>query len=565
MDRRLFIKSITAASLSIPILTACGGAGKSSTKSLEVDNGGVDGGEGEDITSPLSFDIEFKHGVASGDPLDDRVILWTRATPPLNHTDTVTVLCEISKDADFEDLVLSEFLTTSSERDYTVKFDAVGLLPDRHYWYRFKAAGEVISATGRARTLPSPGDYTERLRFGVCSCSSYAHGYFSVYRMIANREDLDFVLHLGDYIYEYGQDGYGSHPERLLDPAHEIVSLDDYRRRYALYHLDVDLQAAHAQHPFVTIWDDHETCDNSYKDGAGNHNEGEGDWFDRKRVAVQAYFEWLPIRPPTVDQDSIYRSFSFGDLADFMMLDTRLEGREKQLILPIDPRRHLQRDLLGQTQKDWFKNELESSEGIWKMVGQQIMFAQLQILELQAALPLVPAGDFGPLIGINMDQWDGYPSEREEILDFIEEKEIKNTIILTGDIHTCWANEVYKHSPLLTSGVFKEPLAAEFVTTSITSPGFPDGAAELVSSVLPVVNPHMKYTEFKNKGFILMDVTRERTQAEYYFAEDISSADKSGVEMNKVKTLAVQNGSSRLSEDGEVSRARLNLGGNYVK
>lgn len=563
MDRRLFIKSITAASLSIPILTACGG---SSSKNLDsIDVGNEVGGTGEDIHSPLSFEIEFKHGVASGDPLDDRVILWTRATPPVNHTDPVTVLCEISEDSNFEELVLSEYLTTNSERDYTVKFDAVGLSPDRHYWYRFKAAGDVVSSIGRARTLPSVGTYTDRLRFGVCSCSSYPHGYFSVYRMIANRSDLDFVLHLGDYIYEYGQDEYGDHPDRILDPAHEIVSLDDYRRRYALYHLDADLQAAHAQHPFVTIWDDHETCDNSYKDGANNHNEGEGDWFDRKHVAIQAYFEWLPIRPPTVDQDSIYRSFSFGDLADFMMLDTRLEGREKQLTIPVDPKRNEQRDLLGQTQKDWFKNELESSKGIWKMVGQQVMFAQLQILELQAALPLVPSGDFGPLIGINMDQWDGYPSERDEILDFIEEKEIKNTVILTGDIHTSWANEVYKHSPILTSGVFNDPLAVEFVTPSITSPGFPDGAAELVSGVLPVINPHMKYTDLKNKGFILMDVTRERTQAEYYYAEDISSVDKSGAEMDKVKTLSVNNGSSRLSEDGEVSGTRLNLGDSYVK
>ena len=544
MDRRLFIKALTTASIGIPILTACGGGSNNSGG-----GGAVNGGE--TLTSGLRFD----HGVASGDPLDDRVILWTRATPPTSHSGDIRVLCEIAEDASFERIVLSETLRSHADRDYTIKLDAAGLLADRRYWYRFKGE-DSSSPVGRARTLPMPGQYADRLRFAVCSCSSYPHGYFSVYRMIANRADLDFVMHLGDYIYEYGQDEYGDHPERLLEPANEIVSLDDYRRRYALYRRDVDLQAAHATHSFVTVWDDHETTDNSYKDGANNHNEGEGDWFERKRVAIQAYFEWLPIRPPTASQDSIYRAFRYGDLADFVMLDTRLEGREKQLDIPVDPARTEQRDLLGQTQKDWFKNQLAVSQGIWKFVGQQVMFAQLQILEIQRLLPAVPTNDFSPLIAVNMDQWDGYPSEREEILDFIDEQGIQNTVILTGDIHTSWANEVHKSSAILTSGVLAEPLAVEFVTTSITSPGFPDGAAELVSAVLPVVNPHMKYTDLKNKGFILMDVTRERTQAEYYYAADISRADQSGVEMDKVKTLAVNAGSSRLLEDTPLSRPR---------
>ncbi|MFT4776664.1 MAG: alkaline phosphatase D [Oleispira sp.] len=551
MDRRLFIKAITAASLSIPILTACGGA---SSKAGAIDNNSP---STPDLTSPLSSGVEFLHGVACGDPLDDRIIFWTRATPPEGFFDSVTVLCEIAEDPLFENLVLSEFLTTDSDSDYTVKFDGIGLAADRRYWYRFKSA-DAESVTGRARTLPSPGIPTDRLRFAVCSCSSYPHGYFSVYRMIANRSDLDFVLHLGDYIYEYGQGEYGDNPGRLV-PENETVTLADYRSRYALYHLDVDLQAAHAQHAFITVWDDHETCDNSYRDGALNHNEdeGEGDWFTRKQEAVQAYFEWLPIRPPTLSKDSIYRAFQFGDLADFIMLDTRLEGREQQLENPADPARTEQRNLLGQTQKDWFKNELDISTGLWKFVGQQVMIAQLQILEIQRLLPGVPTNDFSPLIAVNMDQWDGYPTEREEILDFIETKEIKNTVVLTGDIHSSWASEVYKSSALVTSGLLDEPLAAEFVTTSITSPGFPPESAELLSGVLPVANPHIKYTELSSRGFILMDVTRERTQAEYYYAADISTAEQSGVESDdKIKTVEVRDGSSRLFEDGEVSQPR---------
>jgi alkaline phosphatase D len=551
MDRRLFIKAITAASLSIPILTACGGA---SSKAGAIDNNSP---STPDLTSPLSSGVEFLHGVACGDPLDDRIIFWTRATPPEGFFDSVTVLCEIAEDPLFENLVLSEFLTTDSDSDYTVKFDGIGLAADRRYWYRFKSA-DAESVTGRARTLPSPGVPTDRLRFAVCSCSSYPHGYFSVYRMIANRSDLDFVLHLGDYIYEYGQGEYGDNPGRLV-PENETVTLADYRSRYALYHLDVDLQAAHAQHAFITVWDDHETCDNSYRDGALNHNEdeGEGDWFTRKQEAVQAYFEWLPIRPPTLSKDSIYRAFQFGDLADFIMLDTRLEGREQQLENPADPARTEQRNLLGQTQKDWFKNELDISTGLWKFVGQQVMIAQLQILEIQRLLPDVPTNDFSPLIAVNMDQWDGYPTEREEILDFIETKEIKNTVVLTGDIHSSWASEVYKSSALVTSGLLEEPLAAEFVTTSITSPGFPPESDALLSGVLPIANPHIKYTELSSRGFILMDVTRERTQAEYYYAADISTAEQSGVESDdKIKTVEVRNGSSRLFQDGEVSQPR---------
>ncbi len=543
MDRRFFVKAITTASLSIPILTACTGGSNDSRSGAA--------GSGPALTPGIRFD----HGVASGDPLDDRVILWTRATPPEGHNAAVTVAVEIAEDPNFDRLVLAQTLTSSAARDYTIKFDAAGLLAGTRYWYRFKSA-DSVSATGRARTLPLPGEYTDRLRFAVCSCSSYPHGYFSVYRMIANREDLDFVMHLGDYIYEYQQGGYGDHPERPLDPANEIVSLSDYRRRYALYRRDADLQAAHAQHSFVTVWDDHETTDNSYKNGANNHNDGEGDWFERKRVAIQAYFEWLPIRPPTASQDSIYRAFRYGDLADFIMLDTRLEGREKQLDNPLDPARAEQRDLLGQTQKDWLKHQLAVSQGIWRFVGQQVMFAQLQLLEIQRLLPGVPTNDFSPLVAINMDQWDGYPSEREEVLDFIDEQGIDNVVVLTGDIHTSWANEIYKSSAVLTSGVLDEPLAVEFVTPSVTSPGFPEGVAEAVSAVLPLANPHMKYTELKSKGFVLIDVNRERSQAEFYYAADISRADQSGVEMDKVKTLAVQSGSSRLSEDGPVSQPR---------
>ncbi|WP_344937884.1 alkaline phosphatase D family protein [Zhongshania borealis] len=545
MNRRHFLRAMSTVSIAVPILTACGSNSNSSRASNPA--------TGNPGATPS---VSFLHGVASGDPLDDRVILWTRVTPGEDFSGSINVLCEVAEDPEFASIVLAENFVTGPERDYTVKFDAAGLLSEQHYWYRF-SVGEQRSAVGRALTLPMPGQYAEHLRFAVCSCSSYPHGYFSVYRMIANRSDLDFVLHLGDYIYEYGDGEYGDNSGRLLDPSHEILVLDDYRRRYAHYRRDDDLQAVHQIHPFIAVWDDHETADNSYMDGASNHNEGEGEWSDRKAQAIQAYFEWMPIRPPTASEDSIYRSFRYGDLADFVMLDTRIEGRIKQLDNPADPARADARDLLGQSQKEWFKNKLATAQNTWKIVGQQVMFAQLQLLEIQRLLPGVPTNDFSPLVAVNMDQWDGYPSEREEILDFVDENAIKNMVVLTGDIHSSWANELYKNSAILTSGVFDEPLGVEFVTPSVTSPGFPDGAAELVSAVLPVVNPHMKYTDLKNHGFILMDVTHQRAQAEFYYAENIDLAEQSGVELSKVKSLAVESGSSRLKEDTPLSRPKV--------
>lgn len=545
VNRRHFLRAMSTVSIAVPILTACGSNSNSSRASNPATG-----------NSGATPSVSFLHGVASGDPLDDRVILWTRVTPGEDFSGSINVLCEVAEDPEFASIVLAENFVTGPERDYTVKFDAAGLFSEQHYWYRF-SVGEQRSAVGRALTLPMLGQYAEHLRFAVCSCSSYPHGYFSVYRMIANRTDLDFVLHLGDYIYEYGEGEYGDNAGRTLDPSHEIIVLEDYRRRYALYRRDVDLQAVHQTHPFITVWDDHETADNSYKDGANNHNDGEGEWSERKAQAIQAYFEWMPIRPPTASEDSIYRSFRYGDLADFVMLDTRIEGRIKQLDNPADPARADARDLLGQAQKEWFKNKLATAQNTWKIVGQQVMFAQLQLLEIQRLLPGVPTNDFSPLVAVNMDQWDGYPSEREEILDFVDENAIKNMVVLTGDIHSSWANELYKSSAILTSGVFDEPLGVEFVTPSVTSPGFPDGAAEFVSAVLPVVNPHMKYTDLKNHGFILMDVTHQRAQAEFYYAENIDLAEQSGVELSKVKSLAVESGSSRLKEDTPLSRPKV--------
>ncbi|MDA9919389.1 alkaline phosphatase D family protein [Porticoccaceae bacterium] len=280
----------------------------------------------------------FTHGIASGDPLADRVILWTRLIPGNGQHAEIDCQWQVAKDADFKQLVSSGSASTSAARDYTIKVDAGGLEPGSQYYYRF-LRDRISSAVGTTRTLPE-GDVSE-FRLGVCSCSNYPQGYFNTYRHMANTE-LDLVLHLGDYIYEYAEGVYANPVAtdklgRQVEPSTEILSIEDYRMRYGLYRTDADLQAVHARHPFVTVWDDHELANDCWTEGAENHNEEEGDFFARARAARQAYHEWMPIRTAEAgDQAPIYRSFKIGNLADLMMLDTRIHGRDRPLNYAVD-------------------------------------------------------------------------------------------------------------------------------------------------------------------------------------------------------------------------------------
>ncbi len=280
----------------------------------------------------------FTHGIASGDPLSDRVILWTRLIPGDGEHGDVSCLWQVAKDAEFTQLVSSGSASTSAARDYTVKVDATELSPDSHYFYRFLSGG-VSSPVGRTRTLPE-GDI-DQFRLGVCSCSNYPQGYFNVYRHMANT-DLDLVLHLGDYIYEYAEGVYDNSVAtdklgRQVEPSNEIIAIEDYRMRYGLYRTDKDLQAVHARHPFICVWDDHELANDCWREGAENHNEGEGDFAVRAGNARQAYHEWMPIRTTSAgDQAPIYRSFEIGNLADLIMLDTRVHGRDRPLNYAVD-------------------------------------------------------------------------------------------------------------------------------------------------------------------------------------------------------------------------------------
>jgi alkaline phosphatase D len=440
----------------------------------------------------------FYHGVASGDPLSDRVILWTRVT---TDSASVDVNWQIATDTNMINVVNSGTVSTDASKDFTVKVDATGLQPFTWYYYEFEAYGKY-SVRGRTRTLPVGN--VDSLRFAIVSCQQYTDGYYNAYAKITERNDLFAVIHLGDYIYEYG----GGTAPRAHDPANEIITLSDYRMRHSQYRLDEDLMRTHQQYPFFAVWDDHETANNSWMNGAENHDAGEGNWIDRKAYGIQAYYEWMPLRmPDQQDTQRIYRKFRIGDLMELYMMDTRLQGREEQNGHDTDPNR----TLLGQQQLNWFLNSMDTSTAQWQVMGQQVMFAPLAINS--------PFGTSYP----NDDQWDGYPAERDKIIDSVLANNIDNFVVLTGDIHTSWGNDIptATYDPATGAG----SAGVEFVATSITSQGasFLGPLAQLGNGVIQASNPHMKYINLTDHGYVLLDVNQTRTQGEWWYVDQISS------------------------------------------
>ena len=444
----------------------------------------------------------FYHGVASGDPLQDAVILWTRVTTEEAQAE---VLWEIATSANFgSDIVASGSTSTSADKDYTIKVDATGLASNTFYYYRFNYDGDY-SMVGRTKTAPT-ADEVDQLRFATVSCSNWQHGYFNAYNRITERNDIDAVLHLGDYIYEYGPGEYGD--ERPHDPPYEMVELGDYRTRYAQYRLDPALRDIHQQYPFITTWDDHESADNSWRHGAENHQASEGDWEERLTSAAQAYSEWLPIRLPDPDDaKKIYRSFNYGNLAEIFVLDTRIIGRDEQLdfLSALDPNNanDPDRQLLGEAQLSWLEDGLVNSTAQWKVLMQQVMVGPFKVFGLV----------------LNSDQWDGYGGERARVFDIIESNEIDNIVVLTGDIHTTWAMDLPFASEPYDPVTGANSLGVEFVTTSVTSPGFPIG---FVDGVLYNNNKHMKYIQLTLRGFGLLDLSADKAQNDIYFTGSVS-------------------------------------------
>ena len=477
----------------------------------------------------------FRHGVASGDPLTDRVMLWTRVTPRIDSPSTaLQVRWVLADDDKLQKVVASGSADTSASRDYTVKVDAGGLRPGRTYYYGFDTNGER-SPIGRTKTLPQ--DDVSRLRLASISCSNYPAGYFNVYRCVARRTDLDAVLHLGDYIYEFanGVYGDGSDSGRVPTPAGEASTLADYRMRYASYRSDVDLQAAHAAHPFIAVWDDHEVINDWWRGGAAGHTARKGDWASRLAGALQAYREWMPVREAGGGTFHLYRSFRFGRLADLLMLDTRsfrdrqVPGRDAAALA--DPAR----TLMGATQEDWFFKGLQRSqregEG-WRLVGQQTMFS-----------PISPPG----VPPQNTDVWDGYPAARARVFDALEKNRLSNVVILTGDIHSSWAFDVPR-SPLktYTASTGAGSLAVEIVTPAISSPPlFATASMRESTALLQLVAPHLKFVEGEHRGYVLLDVTKNRLLSEWYH---VPSVETRSAEEFRFAAYACEAGSARLQK-----------------
>lgn len=580
LTRRDFIRASALGMGAVVVssgLTGCGG----SSSNRNSDNGN------ERL-------VAFHHGVASGDPQTQGVILWTRVTPEDGDTSPVSVSWEVASDADFTQLVNEDSTEVRQAYDYTLKVDVQGLEPGKTYYYRFHAAG-VTSPVGVTRTLPEGN--VDQVTFAVLSCSNYPAGFFHVYAEAAKEARLDAVLHLGDYLYEYATDGYdGDQAEemgRALPENNdlEMIQLVDYRRRYALYRTDPDLQALHAKAPFIAVWDDHEIANDAWMEGAENHDPAtEGDYLMRKQRALQAYFEWMPIRPfDDNDREIIYRSFHYGDLVSLHMLDTRIIGRDEQLSYTdyltdtgldaeaftaavTDPNRHL----LGTTQLNWLSEALATSSATWQVLGQQVLMGRMLMPAEMLQGLLAPAPELVTLIEelttlkgrylqgdptlteeeiarittvlpYNLDAWDGYMAEREVLLQTAKQLG-KNLVVLAGDTHNAWASHL-----TIDGGEGKQSVGVELATASVSSPGLeyylqlPTEAIPQAEQAITLLVDDLQYLNASQRGYLRVTFTTEETRADWRFVSTVKSSDYQ-VDEARGYSMTVQAGSPALTQ-----------------
>ena len=445
----------------------------------------------------------FYHGVSSGDPLSDRVIIWTRVTPTV--TGSISVNWQVATDSVFLHVVNSGTFVTDSSIDYTVKVDATGLSANTWYYYRF-TVGTTRSITGRTKTLPTGN--VDSVRLAVFSCSDFQAGFFNAYNDISRRNDISAIVHLGDNYYEYKAATTGD-TSRYHSLTHDALYLGDYRLWQSQYKLDGDYRAMLEQYPIIMEWDDHETANNSWYSGAQNHSVAtQGNWFTRKNAAKKAYFEWNPIRPIATGNDTIiHRNFNFGNLFNLIMIDTRLEGRDSSLGSLLSPTLpymiDTNRRMLGIPQLNWFKTQLSDAATKWKIVGNQVMIAKFNL--------------FGSVL--NGDQWDGYPAERDRLFRYICQNNIKDVCFLTGDIHSSWANDLPSPDSTYTSSTGAGSVGTEFIGSSITSTAnVPAGVA-----VIQAANPWLKYIDFTKRGYLLFDINKTRVQGDYVHVDGTAS------------------------------------------
>ncbi|HEY7031691.1 MAG TPA: alkaline phosphatase D family protein [Thermomicrobiales bacterium] len=482
--------------------------------------------------TPVTGSSPFSLGVASGDPLPGGVVLWTRLAPdPLKGggmgPEPVDVRWEVAADESFGTIVQKGTATATADLGHSVHVDVTGLAPGREYFFRFLANGES-SSTGRTKTAPADGTLADRLRFGFASCAHWEHGYFVAYRHLA-AEDLDLVLFQGDYIYEYApnndyQSGNGTKPVRLFAGDHEAKTLADYRVRHGQYKTDPDLQEAHRLFPWVATWDDHEV-ENDYAGTHSNKGEPVEDFLLRRAAAYQAYYEHMPLRPESMPQGPdmrLYRRLNYGRLAEIAVLDTRQYRTAQPCGDTVGPRCDAALDpaqtMTGPEQERWLLDGLDASAARWKVISQQVMMAELAVKGLR------------PDTLYNDDQWDGYPLARNRILGHIREAGIANAVVLSGDIHSAWANDL--------KADFAEPdsstVATEFVCTSITAAN-PIGGR--LAFLLPT-NPHVKFLDVRH-GYTVCEITPDRWQSDYRAVKSVETAD---AVIEAIGSFVVENG-----------------------
>jgi alkaline phosphatase D len=469
----------------------------------------------------------FRHGVASGDPRPDGVVLWTRVTVPAHAP--VPVEWWVADPDDPGPPLASGEAEACGEHDHTLHVEVDGLEPGRSYAYGFRTAGHDSDA-GRTRTAPAGP--TDALRLGLVSCGSYVAGWFTAYGHLAAR-DVDVVVHVGDYIYDH--DRSRTPHVRIHEPIGQCLTLADYRTRYAQYRSDPNLRRLHRRFPMVAVWDDHEIAGSAWREGAIGHRRRDGSWAERRAAAIRAYREWLPVRPLAAGEDPlrIYRHLPFGDLVDLVMIDTRLIGRDRPRgrgAWPVASVGRRDRSLLGEPQRTWLRDVLGRSTARWKLVGNQVMLAPLRAVPVRSRF-----------WGVNAGQWDGYPGEREDLLRFLADEDVGGVVVLTGDVHSSWASE------LAVDG--DRPVAVEAGTPSITAEAFADkvvpglpGAVGAVERLVRAGNPHHRWFDLRAHGYVVLDVTPERLRADWWHVESVTSR---GADERLAASFEVAGGTNR--------------------
>ncbi|KYC36003.1 alkaline phosphatase [Scytonema hofmannii PCC 7110] len=477
------------------------------------------------LARPSFSAYPFSLGIASGDPLPDSVVLWTRlASDPLNGggipSVNMPVQWQVALDENMKEVVRKGTVLATPNFAHSVHVDVRGLQPDRWYWYQFKVSNEV-SPIGRTRTAPAYNARVDKLRFAFANCQDWQNGYYTAYQHLA-KEDLDLVVHLGDYIYEYGPQPGGLRQHN----SPEIVTLADYRNRHALYKTDPNLQAAHAAFPWIVTWDDHEV-ENNYANLIPEENQDPEAFVTRRANAYQAYYEHMPLRRSSLPKSSnlqLYRRFTFGNIAEFNVLDTRQYRTDQPCDDGLKPRCSeafaSNATMTGTEQEEWLLRGLRESQSRWNVIAQQTMLAQF---------------DFDPTPSqelFNLDQWDGYVAARNRLLEFFQKEHIRNPIVITGDIHSSWVHDL--------KADFNNPHSAtvgtEFVGTSISS-DFPDAFIPPVVAALPA-NPHTKFFDGKNRGYVRCSLTQDTWLADYRV---VSTIREQNAAISTLATFVVQN------------------------